>query len=144
MPMLTDDICCSRCGITKPHIEFRTKKGLRPVKVCHTCINIWFDPERTKLTKRLRQQFKDFKKNHKLNGGHRIHNTHYHNMLALQDNKCVICKTLLGEDCHIDHITPVSLGGSNTLDNLQLLCASCNMVKGNMVLPKFIMDLTHG
>jgi hypothetical protein len=32
---------------------------------------------------------------------------------------------------HIDHIRPVSLGGSNDPSNLQLLCARCNLSKYN-------------
>lgn len=32
---------------------------------------------------------------------------------------------------HIDHIVPVSLGGTNAMKNLQALCAECNMSKGN-------------
>ena len=43
--------------------------------------------------------------------------------------KCVEC--LAKENIHYDHIIPFSLGGSNTKDNLQILCASCNLSKGN-------------
>lgn len=32
-----------------------------------------------------------------------------------------------------DHIVPFSLGGSNTVRNLQLLCESCNLSKGNRI-----------
>jgi 5-methylcytosine-specific restriction endonuclease McrA len=29
-----------------------------------------------------------------------------------------------------DHVIPVALGGSNTAENLELLCKACNMAKG--------------
>ena len=32
---------------------------------------------------------------------------------------------------HVDHVVPVSKGGTNEEANLQLLCEACNMKKGN-------------
>lgn len=34
----------------------------------------------------------------------------------------------------VDHITPYSIGGTSTLDNLQLLCRICNSKKGAQAL----------
>jgi 5-methylcytosine-specific restriction endonuclease McrA len=47
---------------------------------------------------------------------------------------CKMCgrvRTL--DDLEVDHIIPVSLGGSDTLDNKQLLCSKCNREKGNAI-----------
>ena len=41
------------------------------------------------------------------------------------NNKCNICKCKV-EDFHIDHIRPLSNGGSNDDDNLQVLCLECH------------------
>lgn len=42
------------------------------------------------------------------------------------------CGTLLTpEALHVDHILPRSRGGTDEADNLQLLCATCNMKWGN-------------
>lgn len=51
-------------------------------------------------------------------------------MIIDQGNKCVYCRKELDE-FHIDHMTPVSRGGSSDPDNLQLLCPPCNLSKGN-------------
>ena len=42
---------------------------------------------------------------------------------------CSSCGSL--DDLTIDHIKPLSRGGTNTLDNLTPLCRSCNSSKGN-------------
>jgi 5-methylcytosine-specific restriction enzyme A len=48
---------------------------------------------------------------------------------------CGICKRLVEDrtQLHIDHIFPVSRGGKNELDNLQVAHAVCNMRKGAKV-----------
>jgi 5-methylcytosine-specific restriction endonuclease McrA len=37
-------------------------------------------------------------------------------------------------DLQYDHLIPVSMGGTNTEDNLQILCATCNRQKGASVV----------
>ena len=45
--------------------------------------------------------------------------------------KCVVCGSK--KRLEFDHIIPLSLGGSNTERNIQLLCESCNRTKGTNV-----------
>ena len=48
-----------------------------------------------------------------------------------QNSLCMYCGvTLNRRNMHIDHIYPVEHGGSNNQENLQALCAGCNMRKG--------------
>ena len=45
--------------------------------------------------------------------------------------RCVRCES--GKDLHVDHIVPVSKGGAAIVRNLQLLCESCNLSKGDRI-----------
>ena len=45
-----------------------------------------------------------------------------------RDKKCKVCKNKVGE-FHVDHIIPHRLGGSNEMENLQLLCNECHKKK---------------
>lgn len=38
------------------------------------------------------------------------------------------------DKAHIDHIIPVSKGGNSELDNLQLLCRTCNLSKSDKII----------
>jgi hypothetical protein len=58
-------------------------------------------------------------------------------VLMRDGNKCRLCGiTLTGDKIHFDHIFPWSKGGETTLENLQILCDSHNLAKGNLEYPK--------
>jgi hypothetical protein len=46
--------------------------------------------------------------------------------------QCVICGATKG--LQYDHIIPVSRGGGNTAENIQLLCQNCNKLKSNRIM----------
>ncbi len=47
-------------------------------------------------------------------------------------HRCLACGAT--EDLSVDHVVPLSLGGSNAASNLQILCSRCNSQKGDVVL----------
>ena len=61
------------------------------------------------------------------------------NVLERDGGICCACgrSPREGVTLHVDHIKPFSLGGLTTLDNLQTLCADCNIGKSNRSLADF-------
>lgn len=54
-------------------------------------------------------------------------------ILISQGNRCAepTCRVDLSNGYHVDHIMPLKLGGSNGPENLQCLCATCNLRKSS-------------
>lgn len=54
-------------------------------------------------------------------------------VLMRDGNKCRLCGvTVTGNNIHFDHIFPWSKGGETLLENLQVLCATHNLAKGDL------------
>lgn len=51
---------------------------------------------------------------------------------VLSSGKCVYCDST--ENLQVDHIKPVSKGGKDNIENLQPLCKTCNVKKGNKII----------
>lgn len=49
-------------------------------------------------------------------------------LLFKYNNKCAKCGS--DKNLQIDHIVPITLGGTNEVYNLQILCKRCNVSKG--------------
>ena len=53
-------------------------------------------------------------------------------LYASQNRRCSSCEYELPlHVLTIDHITPRSRGGQDSIGNLQLMCHTCNAIKGN-------------
>lgn len=48
-----------------------------------------------------------------------------------QDGKCYYCKSRVGNNYHVDHVVPMSRGGSNSPENIVIACPKCNQSKGD-------------
>lgn len=46
-----------------------------------------------------------------------------------QKGRCYYCHKKVGKDYHVDHIVPLSRGGSNDPENLVIACPHCNLSK---------------
>ena len=58
-----------------------------------------------------------------------------HEVFKRDKYRCVECGATKEKRClHIDHIIPVSRGGTDELDNLQTLCEGCNLAKKNRII----------
>ena len=51
---------------------------------------------------------------------------------------CVYCGTDVSDGYHLEHKRPISRGGTNAKENLDISCAGCNMKKGIMTVREFV------
>lgn len=61
-------------------------------------------------------------------------------LFALQKGKCACCHVSLRKKYHVDHVQPLSKGGSNDKYNLQLLCPTCNIRKHAKLPHEFMRE----
>jgi 5-methylcytosine-specific restriction endonuclease McrA len=48
-----------------------------------------------------------------------------------QKGKCYYCGEKVGKKYHVDHVVPLSRGGSHSPDNIVIACPTCNLRKNN-------------
>jgi len=77
-------------------------------------------------------------KKHKKNNRTPFTKSIRHEVFKKDNFCCVECGATNKEIIlHVDHIIPVSRGGTDELDNLQTLCESCNLAKKNRIINRF-------
>ena len=65
-----------------------------------------------------------------------------HVLYGQQEGTCNGCKTDFPfRIFDVDHVVPKSKGGTDHLDNLQLLCSSCNRIKGDRPMEYLVAQL---
>ena len=70
--------------------------------------------------------------------------THKHMLYGKQEGICGGCQVMFPfRNMTVDHIVAQSKGGSDHMDNLQLLCGACNSTKGARSQEEFIVRLTE-
>ena len=101
---------------------------------------IWRDVEELPYKQRYRIKHRDKylaqkrsdsrnRRAQKRNAGGTVTAKEWNELLEAYGNKCLSC----GRDdvpMTQDHVLPLALGGTNTIDNTQPLCALCNSIKG--------------
>ena len=113
-------------------------KSVHFKQYCHSCI--WI--EKRRFIKSIdegsfyidRFTEKKLKRSYRRKGSNRGSLSNKRRLEVLQRDKstCQMCGAKAPEvELHIDHIIPVSKGGSNEIDNLQVLCKPCNLAKSN-------------
>ena len=129
MPYPSDDTqICSRCSQDLPISRFSRngkKNGYRRPE-CRSCqhnrskeINSNYQHTEGAVAARASHDMKKFEVDRAKR-----------QLLLAQQNECKYCTaTLEFNTCHLDHRTPISRGGTNAFENLQVLCARCNFEK---------------
>ena len=62
-------------------------------------------------------------------------------LMTYQSGRCFWCNQPFSKRFHVDHVMPLSRGGSNTAGNIVLACAPCNHSKGSKPPIQWILEI---
>ena len=142
---------CRICGEVKPLNEFYRRKDSRDGhrSECKVCMDVqnrhYHNAHKESIAKRCKRWRENFPEKRKLgrkrsevNRRARLKNAEgslkkgdIQNQLQTQRCKCWWCKREVGSNYHVDHLIPISRGGSNDKSNIVIACPKCNMSRNN-------------
>jgi 5-methylcytosine-specific restriction endonuclease McrA len=94
--------------------------------------------ERGKLIHKLSSQNRRYRKQYNTNPGDKLTKKNIEYLTEVYKH-CAYCSTpLTSENTHIDHIHPLSKGGSHSIDNVVLSCKDCNLKKNAKTLEQWL------
>lgn len=125
------EFCCTSCGKTKTYDteNFKIKRQARYglATECKECSKARNAAHYQQNKPRYQEQHNNYRVR-KLSAGGSYSHTDVSRIIALQRKTCIYCRKPLTK-YHVDHIHPLSKGGSNDYKNIQILCPSCNFKK---------------
>jgi 5-methylcytosine-specific restriction endonuclease McrA len=123
---------CSKCGEIHPLSAFTKRKGRADGYrgKCNACMAKEARERRARNPEKVREQHRQAQRNRRARAKQSPGQFTREDWLAILDrygHKCLCCGTK-GE-LQPDHVIPLSVGGTNTVDNIQPLCGACNRKK---------------
>lgn len=111
--------------------EIRRKYREKNKNIIKRRMRRWLKTEQGRLLHRLSNLKR--KRNLKETSDGSITGNAIRGLFVGQNGLCSHCHTDIHIDYHIDHIIPISKGGEHKIENIQLLCPTCNLRKGNRI-----------
>lgn len=147
---------CRECNTSKPLSEFNKGAGTHDRhSYCRKCQSVKYQEWQTKHRESERRRHAEWRaenrdhcnaearrwrmenperareiarrKEYKRKGGGKLPLNAYSMLVDKYGERCLKCGSK--DDLTIDHVTPIVLGGKSELENLQILCRSCNSSK---------------
>ena len=163
---IAESQACGDCGETKPAAEFHRSKsrGSGLARRCMACASDYHRAYRATRRAELAAYHREWAEKNPLRvrvlgaraarrrrvavknaeGQHEAADVT--RLWHRQRGECARCGLRFGPrpeagGFHVDHVTPLSRGGSDWPRNLQLLCAPCNLAKGSKTPAEFTLYL---
>lgn len=109
---------CDTCGRTTT--RGRNQNG----RLCVNCARIAYRAKRSRIghVRRTRKRYSDI-------------TTAYETELRRRAKRCPLCHARLVDEPgrpnskHLDHVVPIAAGGTHTVGNVRIICATCNLAR---------------